>query len=320
MRHMAALPELLTLDDVIRDLEVGRSLPLRPAGRLLTIPAKRRPTVRGRSFWRTYGTARALGRIHPRLARRSLLRLWFTPWVHPSALQPVEDLPADFFAWSIAAVGTALHGYTGGTGPTVVLVHGWAGRAADWRYLAGDLITAGWRVVVPDLPAHGMTPGERTDLFELGRAVAAVLQQERPAAVIAHSLGFPMILQALQEGANAPPTIVALAPARKIAHAVEGFAHRTQLPPTLVKQLRGGLEDRFGPGVWDVLDADRLVPTLAAKGLVIHDTDDEEVPVADGQHIADRWADATFVATTGLGHRRILREETVRTAIIQALS
>lgn len=308
-----------TLADILQDLESGRSLPLRPSDRLTNLTSLRRPTLGGRAFLRAYLSARTLGRIHPRLARRSLLRLWATPWVHPSALNPVEDLPGEFTAWSLESDRPTLKGYTGGTGPVVLLVHGWAGRGADWRYLAADLIGGGWRVVVPDLPGHGTTPGRRTDLYELGRAVSAVLDHERPAAVVTHSMGFPATMLALENGGHRPDTLVALAPGRRIAQALDGFARRAALPAGLVEELRRGLEHRFGADIWHVLDVDRVLPQLRAAGLVIHDVDDDEVPLVDARQIAASWPEAELVTTEGLGHRRILRDGTVRAHILDAL-
>lgn len=161
MSSASTQPGSLTTMEVLADLEVGRSRPPRPVDRLTTLRALPRPTLGGRRFVATYLTAGVLGRIHPRLARRLLLHLWFTPWPPPSALRPVNDLPDDLVAWSLPVGGRTLASYAGGTGPTVVLAHGWAGRAADWCHLAHDLIAAGWRIVAPDLPGHGMTPGDR---------------------------------------------------------------------------------------------------------------------------------------------------------------
>ncbi len=306
-------------EQIRRDLEAGRSQPLRPADRFVQLPAARRPTLGGRAFRRTYLTARALGAIHPRLARRALLRLWFTPWVHPSTLRPVTDLSDDLRPWEGRGRGLALAGYTGGEGPTVVLVHGWAGRAADWRHLAHDLITQGWRVVVPDLPGHGRSPGDQTDVFELARGVAVALDQESPVAVVTHSMGFPATALALESGAAAPARLVALAPGRRMSRALEGFIARARLRPAFVDQLRRGIESRFGADVWEVLDVDRSVPDFTFPGLVVHDLDDDEVPVEDARAIAAGWPGAELVTTAGLGHRRILRDDEVRDLVVSAL-
>ncbi|MDP8931417.1 MAG: alpha/beta fold hydrolase [Actinomycetota bacterium] len=278
-----------------------------------------RATLGGGLFRATYAAAVVLGRIYPRLARPALLKLWFTPWVHPSALAPITDVPTGVDSWSLPVDGATLRGYAGGAGRTVVLVHGWSGSAADWRHLAGDLIAAGWRVVVPDLPAHGMTAGRQTDLFVLGRALAAVLGRERPEGVVTHSMGFPATMLALEDGAPAPRQIVALAPGRKIVRAIDGFVQRASLAPRLVDELRRGIQRRYGDDVWDVLDVDRVVADLTPAGVVIHDADDDEVPLDDGRHIAATWPGARLIETSGFGHRRILRDGTVRRLVVEAL-
>ncbi|HSJ46115.1 MAG TPA: alpha/beta fold hydrolase [Euzebyales bacterium] len=314
------LPVVLTLREIMLDLESGRSQPLRPTDRLLSLRARRRPTLGGPTFLRSYVTARALGRIHPRLARRSLLRLWLTPWVHRASRRPATGLANDTRPWSLHHDGRTLSGFTGGAGPTAVLVHGWAGRAADWRHIAQGLITAGWRVVAPDLPAHGTTDGRTTDAFELARAAGAVLRHERPDAVVAHSMGFPIVLLAFEDGVDAPETLVALAPGRRMIRALDRFGDQARLRPALVDELRRANQRRFGQDVWEVLDVDRSLPDLAPTGLIVHDADDADVPIADGRDIADRWPGAAFVATHGLGHRRILRDPHVRELVVDALS
>jgi pimeloyl-ACP methyl ester carboxylesterase len=319
MRASTPLPVVFTLDEIMLDLESGRARPLRPTDRLPTLWSPGRPTLGGPAFLWTHVLAQALGRIHPRLARRALLRLWLTPWVHRSTRQPVTDLADDLRPWSLDHDGRTLRGFTGGTGRTVVLVHGWAGRSADWRHIVHGLIDAGWRVVVPDLPAHGAADGRTTNAFELGRATAAVLRHERPDAVVAHSLGFPLVMLALEDGAEAPDTLVALAPGRRMTHALDSFGDRAGLRPVLVEELRRANQQRFGDDMWQILDVDQSLAELAAGGLVVHDADDEDVPIGDGRHIADHWPGAAFVATEGLGHRRILRDAHVRDLVVEAL-
>jgi pimeloyl-ACP methyl ester carboxylesterase len=311
--------EPFTMDDVLRDLEAGRSFPLRPPDRLVQLRSLPRPILGGRRFLRSYLAARTFGRVHPRLARRSLLRLWSTPWVHPAARRPIVDPPGDPTAWTLETGGTTLQGYTAGDGPTVVLVHGWAGRAADWRHLAGDLVVSGYRVVVPDLPAHGATRGARTDLFELAGALAEVLVQERPVAVVAHSLGFPTTMLALQDAVEVPLAVVAVAPGRLLDRAVEAFATRARLVAPLADELRRGIETCFGADVWSQLNVDRDLPSLRARGLVVHDVEDDEVPIDDARAIVSGWPDAELVVTDGLGHRRIVRDASVRSSIVEWL-
>ena len=70
------------------------------------------------------------------------------------------------------------------------------------------------------------------------------------------------------------------------------------------------MQRRIGVG-WHELDMERAVSGLTATGLVIHDLEDLDVPIAEAQALADRWQGAKLYTTTGLGHRRILEDPAV---------
>lgn len=56
------------------------------------------------------------------------------------------------------------------------------------------------------------------------------------------------------------------------------------------------------------------------RALVIHDEGDREVPFDDGASIAAAWPGARLVQTTGLGHRKILRDEAVIATVTSAIT
>jgi pimeloyl-ACP methyl ester carboxylesterase len=47
---------------------------------------------------------------------------------------------------------------------------------------------------------------------------------------------------------------------------------------------------------------------VTAAGLVVHDAEDADVPVREGEAIAAAWPGAELVRTHGLGHRGVLRD------------
>src|SRR5690606_37822905 len=51
----------------------------------------------------------------------------------------------------------------GREGPLVLALHGWEGRAAQFRTLAARLVPMGYRVLALDAPAHGRSPGREAD-------------------------------------------------------------------------------------------------------------------------------------------------------------
>jgi pimeloyl-ACP methyl ester carboxylesterase len=59
-------------------------------------------------------------------------------------------------------------------GPAVVLVHGLGGSAEDWRNLAPALVSAGFRVYLPDLPGFGRSQKPRDFSYSVRDQAAVV--------------------------------------------------------------------------------------------------------------------------------------------------
>jgi pimeloyl-ACP methyl ester carboxylesterase len=87
---------------------------------------------------------------------------------------------------------TRLRYVVGGDGPAVVLVHGYAGTAANFSVLA-PLLARSHRVLAPDLPGHGGSSAlpAAPNLAGFADRVAAILEHEgaAPATVVGHSMG-----------------------------------------------------------------------------------------------------------------------------------
>jgi hypothetical protein len=64
------------------------------------------------------------------------------------------------------------------------------------------------------------------------------------------------------------------------------------------------------------VDVARCAPPIPPALLVVHDRDDPEVPLAAGSAVAEAWR-ARLDVTSGLGHRRILRDEAVVSAVVE---
>jgi pimeloyl-ACP methyl ester carboxylesterase len=166
-------------------------------------------------------------------------------------------------------------------------------------------------VVAVDLPAHGRTPGRRTNALVVAEAVLRAGEAVGPLrGVIAHSFGALCTTLALRDGLAAG-RVVYLAPAAGASEALSGFARQFGLSGPAERGLRGEMERRFGPAVWLRFSACASAPSLQVPALIFHDADDAEVPYGEGQALAQAWPGARLVTVTGLGHRRILRDERV---------
>ena len=97
-----------------------------------------------------------------------------------------------------------------GTGPTVLLVHGWEGRGSQLGSFVAPLVAAGMSVVAFDAPAHGDSPGHRLYLTDHADAVADMVAAIGPVhAIVAHSFGAAAVLLAhARHGVDAPRNVM----------------------------------------------------------------------------------------------------------------
>ncbi|HWW59934.1 MAG TPA: alpha/beta hydrolase, partial [Thermoanaerobaculia bacterium] len=71
------------------------------------------------------------------------------------------------------------------------------------------------------------------------------------------------------------------------------------------------VERRLGAS-WSEFEVPSLARAVETPPLlVIHDREDRETSWHEGAEIADAWPGARLVSTTGLGHRRLLRDADV---------
>jgi len=206
-----------------------------------------------------------------------------------------------------------------GHGPVVLLVHGWEGRGSQLGAFVEPLVAAGLSVVTFDAPAHGDSPGSQLYLTDHADCVVGVVAAIGPVhAIVAHSFGAAAVLLAQSRGGVDAPHNVMIAPNVVIDDAVAKFARVVALDDRDRTTVEAQLAQQSGVGV-DSLRLDRLVGTRESALTVIHDRDDREVAVEDGQRLAGMWPDARLVTTLGLGHRRILREPAVIEAVVTAV-
>src|SRR5688572_30071568 len=88
-----------------------------------------------------------------------------------------------------------------GSGPAVLLVHGFEDDNSLWSYLVDELAERGRPLVAFDLPGHGASTGDWGMSFEGTDAIVAVAHALGPIdAVVAHSAGCGMATAAIGEG------------------------------------------------------------------------------------------------------------------------
>jgi len=255
--------------------------------------------------------------LAPDLAAAWAERLFLTPPRPRYAESSALDL-IDARAGSIEHKGRFIATWTWGARspqgtPAVLLAHGWGGNAAQMRAFAYPLLSAGFRVVAYDQPAHGLSEGKLTALPDFADVLTAMAWRHGPVrAVVAHSLAGAAVALAAARGLPLAKAVLVAPPADLVGYS-RRFARWHWFPEGVRRSMQTAIEERYGVR-WEEIELSRLAPRLSSAALVIHDRNDRMVAWAQGASFARLWPGARLMSTDRLGHRRILVDEGVTRA------
>lgn len=229
----------------------------------------------------------------------------------------------------------------GGGSRTIALAHGWDGRASQFAALVRELVAEGFRVAAFDAPRHGDSGGRRPYLVDWVDALAALQQRRgRFHAVIGHSFGG---LAALVGAADAGVAIgrgrrddvresmssrdlprfetdrvVSIAAPADADALFRQFRAMLGYSQAIDGALRAAFVRRYFAGGDPFAWASAVSqPIPAGTGmLVLHDRDDRMMPFGQSARIAAANPHAHVVATSGLGHNRLLAADQVLDAVL----
>ena len=202
---------------------------------------------------------------------------------------------------------------------TVLLVHGWSGRASQLSSFAAPLVAQGFRVVGFDLAAHGRSDGSRANIVTLAEDVLAIGDRFGSFdAVIAHSFGGPVTTLAVLTGLRSRRLAYVASPIDALEW-LDRFSRWIGFDDAMQARLRDRLERYVGLG-FEELDGHHIAPHMRVPLLVVHDEQDREVPFSAGATLASAWPGAELIKTAGLGHQRILRDRAVVDAVVRFVS
>lgn len=212
----------------------------------------------------------------------------------------------------------------GAQSPRVLVVHGWTSEASFMALFGERLVRSGFRVALMDGPAHGTAPQRRASLIDWTRAILEVGDAIGPfEAVVAHSMG---VLAALLAGAGGPPfhrrhdfrRYVLISAPNRLSVITAEFGAARGLTPAAQRAFERHLE-RLAHRPLATFTGANLLAATEMPALLIHATDDHEVPYSNSVEIAAACPRATLAPFDGLGHRRILSAPPVVRAALQWL-
>lgn len=258
--------------------------------------------------------ARVSSALTPNLGARWLEHLFLTPLRRP--------MPTREIGWMATAQRKAvrydarrLPVYSWGSGPTILLAHGWSGRGSQMGVFVDPLVKRGFRVVTFDAPGHGEADGRQSSLPEIAIAIERVVDNIGPIqAIVAHSLGTAATTIALSRGLSVE-RLVYIAPPDNPGDYLYRAARYLGFSDEIAGRAQTRIEKRFS-FPFERARGTLLAPALDVPLLVIHDLNDPEVPHEEGARLVDAWSGARLMTTNGLGHNHILRAPEVVDAAV----
>ena len=266
-------------------------------------------------------TAKFLQAVSPSLTTKFAAKLFTTPIRHKLPKRELH-MERDSIQKSIVIPEIqkeiVVYEY-GKSDKKVLLVHGWSGRGTQLVKIADELLKMGYMTISFDAPAHGKSKGNSSIMIEFIASILEIEKQYGPFEfAVGHSLGGMSVLNAIKQNLQVKKAVI-IGSGDIIQDIIDDFICKLQLRPEFGIKLRNHFEAKFG-GKMDDYSAYKAAEKTEIPVLVIHDKDDDDVSVKAAYNIQKHLKQSEIMITEGLGHRKILGDETVIQKIREFIS
>jgi pimeloyl-ACP methyl ester carboxylesterase len=245
------------------------------------------------------------------LSKGIIKRMLFTPTTYKST--PVERQYLDNGKrFEITIHDKAVKCWKWGTGPSILLVHGWNGRGIQLHHFIEPLIQRGYSAITYDAPGHGESQGRTSSYFEFTDTIRTLLTSHdgyNIRGVIAHSLGGSAVVNSIEKE-NHPLEAVLIAPALRLKEVLYGFFDYVGVPRAIYEILIKEYEGQFGYNMRRD-NPINLLKKINSKILIVHDKNDPTIPYVDSQAVSERFPNIELHTTERLGHKKVLADSSV---------
>ena len=159
--------------------------------------------------------------------------------------------------------------------------------------------------------SHRGAEGKRTLMPEIASCIVQVAQHLGEVDLaLAHSLGCGATMYAVQNLGAPIKRQVLIAPPGRISAMVGLFCDTIGFNRSVHARIVKNMKAKYGED-FDMFSPPELAPFNKIPALVFHDVDDRDTPISLGREVGEKMANGTYIETSGLGHRRILRDSKV---------
>ena len=263
----------------------------------------------------TRNSLHIIGMLSPKLAGQIAGHIFTTPSRVPAPSREEIYLEG-------ARKITLKSGYRGfvwgkdGTLGSILLVHGWSGRAGQMGMFGQILSKHGYTVYAFDGPGHGISPGHTTDPRRFANFIINTANEVGDiVGVIAHSFGAGASAFAVSMGLNIDKLVYMAGP-YYYKTILDEFATFMQLDARVNAAFYAKMENLVGIPM-DQMVVGKFLQGSHVQGLIIHDEQDDIVPITAAKLLHQDWVNSEIYITNGLGHRKILHDNTVAAKVLE---
>lgn len=249
-----------------------------------------------------------LEKLMPPLAHWLGVKIFTSPFRFKYPKREIEFLEkAQHFQFQ--AEGKSLQAYKWGQGPAVVLMHGWMGRATQWRILAEILLDKGCSVWAFDAYGHGRSPGNYSNVVHFSSGLIAFLKEigHEPLAVVGHSLGAASIFSAMARGQKFKK-VVSISQPTIAEDILNDFRARINASKALNQAIRKAVKKQTGDDFIEYTTEFNVRYALDIPYLIVHDRQDNEASLGQSEFLNAKLHNSKLLVTEGLGHFKILKD------------
>lgn len=205
-----------------------------------------------------------------------------------------------------------------GKGPKIMLMHGWSGRATNFYKIIEALMRLDYDIYAFDAPAHGKSRGLTTNLPEFILTLDSLLSRWGPfEAILGHSGGG---FSSSYVCADRPEIkkLILISPFDQSIDLFEKYYELIGLGEKARKLMLDYFFRKTNKNI-SAFSSSISAQSINAKCMIIHDEYDREVELYNAINIEKNLKKGKLIVTQGLGHRRILRDDSVIDQIVSFL-
>ena len=265
-------------------------------------------------------TAKILELTSSKLAMKFASKLFTSPMKYKIPKREIEMDKNSVQENFVLESGKEIVVYTyGQSEKKVLLVHGWSGRGTQLVKIADEMLKLGYSTISFDAPGHGKASGKTSNMTEF---IAAILEMQKKFGpfeyAIGHSLGGMSILNSIKRGLKVKKAVI-VGSGDIVEDIMDDFIEKLGMNIAISKKMKASFEKKIGETM-DSYSAYIVAREVQIPVLVIHDTDDADVPVKAAHHIHENLENSELFITNGLGHRKILGDAKVIKKIVAFLN